>query len=198
MISRSKAVWKIPTGAEIKQSRKKAGMTQRQLAAKVGVSQGLIAKIERGAVDPRTSTLRRVINALEHSSPPELYAKNIMTPDVICVRHDDTVARAIELMTAYDISQLPVMKGTEPVGCIEEDHLVGLLSSQLDSPKRFYRKNVMDVISGYFPVVRSDAPLAEISELLAGGHKGVLVKEGGKVLGIITKIDILKGLGGKS
>lgn len=191
-------MWRIPTGAEIKQYRKRAGLTQRQLAARVGVSQGLIAKIERGAVDPRTSTLRRVVGALEHPAAPELRAENIMTPDVISVKPTDTVAKAIRLMTAYDISQLPVMKGDEPIGCIEEDHLIGLLSSQLDSPKKFYRRSVMEVISGYFPAVAPDAPLAEISELLASGHKGVLVKKNGKILGIVTKIDVLKALGGRS
>jgi len=191
-------VWKIPTGAEIRQSRKRAGLTQRQLAAMVGVSQGLIAKIERGAVDPRTSTLRKVVDALEHPTAPDLSAKSIMTPEVISVRHTDTVARAIQLMTTYDISQLPVMKGSEPVGCVEEDRLIGLLSSRLGDPKKFYKRSVMDVISGYFPDVGPGAPLAEISELLASGHKGVLVKDDRRVLGIITKIDVLKALGGKS
>lgn len=191
-------MWKIPTGAEIRQSRKKAGLTQRQLAARVGVSQGLIAKIERGAVDPRTSTLRKVVSALEHPAATELSAKSIMTPEVISVKHTDTVARAIQLMTAYDISQLPVMKGSEPVGCVEEDRLIGLLSSRLSNPKKFYKRSIMEVISGYFPAVGPEAPLAEISELLASGHKGVLVRDNGRVLGIITKIDVLKALGGRS
>jgi predicted transcriptional regulator len=197
MISQVEAVWRIPTGAEIRQSRKKAGMTQRQLASKVGVSQGLIAKIENGSVDPKMSTLRRIVGAFEHTGSSDPCAKNVMTTDVISVRHDDTVAKAIRLMTTYDISQLPVMKGNETIGCVEEDHLVALLGLQLDNPRRFYKKPIIEVISGYFPAVRPEAPLVEILELLAGGHKGVLVKEEGRVLGIITKIDVLKALGGR-
>jgi len=198
MISQSGDVWRIPTGAEIRQSRKKAGLTQRQLASKVGVSQGLIAKIEKGVVDPKMSTLRRIVGALEHTSSLDLSAKSIMTAGVISVRHDDTVAKAIRLMTTYDISQLPVMKGNESIGCVEEDRLVALLGLQLNNPRRFYKKPITEVISGYFPAVRPEAPLVEILELLAGGHKGVLVKEEGAILGIITKIDVLKALGGRS
>lgn len=176
--------------------RRKAGLTQRQLASRVGLSQGLIAKIERGVVDPRVSTLRKILSALVRPAPRELNARNIMTPEVISVRHDEPVSKAIELMTAHDVSQLPVTKEGSPVGCVEEDHLVALLSSYLNNPKKFYKRNVMDVISGYFPVVSPDAPLPQILELFIRGHEGILVKDAGKVLGIITKIDVLRALSG--
>lgn len=41
-------------GKNIKKSRKKAGLTQEQLAKKVGVHVSYISRIERGVVNPST------------------------------------------------------------------------------------------------------------------------------------------------
>jgi len=45
----------------IKESRKKAHMTQEQLAKKLNVNRAYISKIERASSDVRISTLRRII-----------------------------------------------------------------------------------------------------------------------------------------
>jgi predicted transcriptional regulator len=54
----------------VRHARRRAGLTQRQLAAKAGIPQETIARIERGRVDPRVSTLDRLLEAcgfgLEH------------------------------------------------------------------------------------------------------------------------------------
>lgn len=54
----------------LRHSRKRAGLTQRQLAAKVGIPQETIARIESGRVDPRVGTLDRLLEGcgfgLEH------------------------------------------------------------------------------------------------------------------------------------
>jgi transcriptional regulator with XRE-family HTH domain len=44
-------------------ARRRAGLTQRQLAEKTGVPQSTIGRIESGATDPRLSTLRRLLRA---------------------------------------------------------------------------------------------------------------------------------------
>jgi transcriptional regulator with XRE-family HTH domain len=57
-------------GRMVRHARRSAGLTQRQLAAKAGIPQETIARIERGRVDPRISTLDRLLEAagygLEH------------------------------------------------------------------------------------------------------------------------------------
>jgi len=57
-------------GRMVRHARRRAGLTQRQLAAKAGIPQETIARIERGRVDPRVSTLDRLLEAcgfgLEH------------------------------------------------------------------------------------------------------------------------------------
>lgn len=52
----------VPSAA-LRQARRRAGLTQRQLAATVGVPQSTIARIESGAMDPCTSTLDRLLRA---------------------------------------------------------------------------------------------------------------------------------------
>ena len=54
----------------LRHARRSAGLTQRALAAKAGIPQETIARIERGRADPRISTLDRLLEGcgygLEH------------------------------------------------------------------------------------------------------------------------------------
>lgn len=52
-------------GRMVRHARLRAGLTQRQLAAKAGIPQESIARIERGRVDPRVGTLDRLLEACE-------------------------------------------------------------------------------------------------------------------------------------
>jgi transcriptional regulator with XRE-family HTH domain len=47
----------------LRQARRRAGLTQRQLASKAGVPQPMIARIESGAVIPRVDTLDKLLEA---------------------------------------------------------------------------------------------------------------------------------------
>lgn len=47
----------------LRQARRRAGLTQRQLSELVGVPQSQIAKIESGAIVPRVDTLDRLLEA---------------------------------------------------------------------------------------------------------------------------------------
>lgn len=49
------------TARLIRYSRRKAGLTQRQLAERAGVPQPTIARIESGAVSPRLATVDRLL-----------------------------------------------------------------------------------------------------------------------------------------
>jgi transcriptional regulator with XRE-family HTH domain len=50
-------------GRMVREARRRANLTQRQLSAKAGIPQETIARIERGRVDPRVTTLDRLLEA---------------------------------------------------------------------------------------------------------------------------------------
>lgn len=52
-------------GRMVRYARRRTGLTQRQLAARAGIPQETIARIERGRVDPRVGTLDRLLEACE-------------------------------------------------------------------------------------------------------------------------------------
>lgn len=45
-------------------ARRRAGLSQNELAAKIGADQSYVSKVERGTVDPQTSTLVEIARAL--------------------------------------------------------------------------------------------------------------------------------------
>ncbi|MEC7178360.1 MAG: helix-turn-helix domain-containing protein, partial [Candidatus Thermoplasmatota archaeon] len=74
----------VPTGSHIRRWRKSLGITQSKVSEMSGVAQSIIAKIENETVDPRVSTLRKLIEALSRFENPELLhtVQDIMTTDV--------------------------------------------------------------------------------------------------------------------
>lgn len=54
------------TGPMLKAARRRAGMTQRELAAAAGVPQATVGRIEAGTVSPRADTLFRLLHATGH------------------------------------------------------------------------------------------------------------------------------------
>ncbi|MEM0161510.1 MAG: CBS domain-containing protein, partial [Thermoproteota archaeon] len=90
----------------------------------------------------------------------------------------------------------PVMKGDKTIGAIDEESLLQALPKFLGNPKKFYDTKVDKMISTYFPIVPEETGLDEVINLLSRGHKGVLVSnKEGRIVGIITKIDVLNALG---
>jgi transcriptional regulator with XRE-family HTH domain len=52
-------------GRMLREARQRAKLTQRELAAKSGIPQETIARIERGRADPRVNTLDRLLAGCE-------------------------------------------------------------------------------------------------------------------------------------
>jgi predicted transcriptional regulator len=175
----------IITGELLKKLRINAGLTQTELARLVGVSQAHIAKIEQGKVDPRLSTINRILQVLIHTEAKK--CKDIMTRGVIFARPQDKVVEISEKMVNYDISQIPVMDGSRVVGTVTEESIIRLLSSDL--PNQTAKKVMTDPL----PVVEEDTDIEEVHALLKK-HPGVLISRKGKIVGIITRSDLLKAL----
>lgn len=57
----------MDSGRELRQRRLQAGLSQRDLAARTGIKQPAIARIESGAVDPRIGTLQVLLEGCGYS-----------------------------------------------------------------------------------------------------------------------------------
>lgn len=55
----------LEVGEQVRDAREKAGLTQRELAARMGTSQAAIARLEAGGVGATLTTLQKVATALE-------------------------------------------------------------------------------------------------------------------------------------
>ena len=183
---------RLPTPEEVRRLRKIAGLTQKELANRAHVSQSLIARIEAGQVDPRLSTLQKILSALTSTEEKNL-AQHIMTKPVISVDVTDRARKAVDIMKKYDVSQLPVLRGKRVVGSIQEATLVKRLLLSRD-PWKVYSGFVQDIMEAPFVTVDPTAGLNEILTLLGEGHPAVLVLDEGILVGIITKIDAVAAL----
>lgn len=179
----------VPIGDELKRLRKEAGLTQRQLALLAGVSQSLIARIEKGSVDPRASTLRRILEALSRARG-RVEVASVMHSPVVTLDAADLVGRAVEIMERLGISQIPVLSEGRVVGCVYEASLLKALRKS-KNPLRLLEMKVLEVMEDPLPMLSPRSSLEEAYALLLSGKPAVLVVEGGRPVGIVTKIDVV-------
>ncbi len=176
----------FPEIEEIKRKRKKLGISQKRLAELVGVSQPLIARLESGKFDPKLSLIKKIYRVLEEIEGSRVDAKSVMNTPVIHVSPTDSVKTAAEIMISKEISQLPVVDGEKVVGGLTENDVVKAIVERDASELK-----VGEVMGDPFPMVELEESLTVVSKLLLE-YPAVLVVEGSKVVGIITKQDIMK------
>jgi predicted transcriptional regulator len=173
----------IVTESRLKSLRNQAGLTQRELAELAGVSQAHIAKIERGSVDPRLSTVNKILQVLTAGKGKR--CGDIMTKKVISTKPNDRILGVSKLMMKHAISQVPVMENGKCVGTITEESIIRNLSSTIAEER------VKEVMQSPLPSVPEDTDISLIKPLLEH-HPGLLVIRRGEVVGIITRSDLLK------
>jgi predicted transcriptional regulator len=178
----------IPSPDELKARRIKLGLTQTELAMMANISQSMIARIESDSVDPRVSTLRKIVDVLSESGKPPMRARDVMHTQVYTVGPTDPISLAVELMEENDISQIPVVDKGVPVGCISESAIVSALEE--GGMHGSGSRPVRDFMEPGFPTVPLEADVRDVVHLLRENH-AVLVVDGGRVVGVITKHDLI-------
>lgn len=111
---------------------------------------------------------------------------------LISVASGDPLKKALALIEQHDVSQLPVFRGSEVVGTLDEGEV---LRTALSDPKAL-DKPVDAIMSGALPVVGAEESADAVAKLLAMRNPAVLVKDNGAVSGILTRFDMLQFIAG--
>jgi predicted transcriptional regulator len=174
------------TGSLIKKMRIDAGLTQKRLAEIAGISQAHVAKIEQGNVDPRLSTVNRIMRVLTEGKQKK--CGDIMTKGVLFAKPNDNILKISDVMMRHAISQMPLISGSKIIGTITEETIIKNIRSNLAEERA---KNVMEKA---LPIVQEETSIDIVRSLLEK-NQGVLVAKGKEILGIITRSDLLKTIG---
>ncbi len=111
-------------------------------------------------------------------------------PALVSVQPAQQVRQALNLMSTWGVSQIPVVEEGKVIGGLIEGPLTtkALLQPQLlDRPVR-------EVMGEPFPIVDASTPTDRLSQLLAGEAPAVVVQKDGKLIGIVSRHDVLQQL----
>jgi cystathionine beta-synthase len=150
--------------------------------------------LEHGFID-RPGTQARIGEVLveKKSLEPRI-------PDVVAVAAHEKVGRAIDLLQSYGISQVPVAKTDAPediseiVGSIQERSLLDRVFRDRDALER----DVVEVMDPPLPVVRSASGVEEMFADLSRGAEAIVVADGSRPTGVLTRADLLEFLAHQS
>jgi len=109
------------------------------------------------------------------------------------INTDHTIAEAIEMMKAHDVSQLPVMKNGELVGSLNETRV---LTAMIDDPS-MRDAAVEYLMSEPFPFVLPSTRIDTITKMISQQNPAVIVQSANDTIDIITKSDLLQVLLGQ-
>jgi cystathionine beta-synthase len=106
---------------------------------------------------------------------------------VISVEVADTLGKAIEVMKTKGISQVPVLDGGKLAGILtESDVLQGLVAQQWK-----LQAKVAEAMVRRVSTVGENTPASMLPDIFGRGEVALVVDGGNRVLGILTKIDLV-------
>ena len=109
---------------------------------------------------------------------------------LLTINVDEKIATAVALMTKYNISQIPVKKGAEFVGALNDSHVF----AQLISNDNLKQETVDKVMQKPFPFVNMNASIEDVSKMITKESNAVLMKDRLGEVHIITKHDVIESI----
>jgi tRNA nucleotidyltransferase (CCA-adding enzyme) len=133
--------------------------------------------------------VERLLDVLKKDVHPVKMAQDIMTKPVITIRDSATIAEAGEDMTRYSVNVLPVLRA---------GRLVGLVTREVVQKSIFHglgERPVSELMSTDFKTISEDTSFKTIEDIMIRHTQRFLpVVEKGKVIGAITRTDLLRTL----
>lgn len=108
---------------------------------------------------------------------------------IVAAAPTDRVREIIERLKIHDISQMPVLSDGKLIGMINESTLLTYLAA----PGHAVEDAIAPMINRQTTTVAPDLPAASLLSLF-GGAQALVVVEGERVLGILTKLDLIEYL----
>jgi predicted transcriptional regulator len=194
----------LPDLDKVRQMRKRLDLSQRELATLAGVSQSLIAKIERGNIDPSYSNVRKILMAFEEvlrrrkvegmKLGAQLSVGDLATRGVVFVTPEQTLAESVERMMKGRFTQLPVLQGERVVGGVTDDRIRDYTIEETRNGRKSYdevmQTRVEEIMSEPFPILSEDTPI-QLASVHLQRDEAVLVSRKGQIIGILTSADFL-------
>ena len=137
---------------------------------------------ENQMLDADRTTMSFILNAKRKGHQP-----------IISIGPGTTVRQALRLMSLHDVSQLPVMDGASAVGSVAD---WSLSAKSLDDTK-LLDATVSQLMDPPFPTVDGGQSVDAVAKLMSKANPAVLVREDGKIAGIVTRSDMLNYLMGR-
>lgn len=132
----------------------------------------------------------RLVQLLTTHYRPTLLAQDVMTQPVKAIGVDTTVTEAGQRMTTYGINVFPILD--------EKDRYIGLVSRELIQKALFHRLGkiaVRDIMQTDAYTAQPETPFHAIEEtMIERNQRFVPVVKGTKVIGVITRTDLLRTL----
>ena len=134
---------------------------------------------EHRLLEPERMTAGEMVARKDGTAPP-LVAVEPVTP----------TRTALALITEHDISQLPVCEDERCVGSLAE---ATLMARVIEDPAILDRP-VASLMDAPFPDVDAGTPVSGIGRMLTRQTPAVLVRDHGRLAGIITRYDVVRYL----
>jgi cystathionine beta-synthase len=117
-------------------------------------------------------------------------AKDSRATSLVTVEPSTSIRMALSTITAHDIGQLPVVRDGECIGSLTE----GTVMARVIEDPRLLDKPVESVMGAPFPVLDGHLDADEVRPLLARDNAACLVRDGGELVGILTRYDLVRAL----